>query len=153
MERTINDNLRGKIHTEKITNESFDEIIGHSEEKRKYFTIENNDIIYKRLKNEVSIEYLPYLGSSVDFGMGDICIEETKDIFKFYIIDNSSKFEYEEFNTVESAIQKLISYYKEYEMVDSPEKMEEIFYQTLGLSKNENIEANKNYSKTLKPKK
>ena len=85
MERTINDNLRGKIHTEKITNESFDEIIGHSEEKRKYFTIENNDIIYKRLKNEVSIEYLPYLGSSVDFGMGDICIEETKDNFKFYL--------------------------------------------------------------------
>jgi len=153
MGRMINEDLRGRIHTEKITNEPSDEIIGHSEFERKYFTIENNDIIYKRLKSEVSIKYLPYLGPCIDFGMGDICIEEAKDIFKFYIIDRASKFEYEEFDTVEGAIQKLISYYKEYEMVDSPEKMEEIFYQTLDLSKNESIVANKNYSKTLKPKK
>ena len=59
--------------------------------------------------------------------MGDICLEETDDIFKFYVIDRASKFEYEEFNKVDDAIKKLVSYYKENEIVDNPDKMEEIF--------------------------
>ncbi|HIR58566.1 MAG TPA: hypothetical protein IAB38_00800 [Candidatus Onthousia excrementipullorum] len=95
--------------------------------ERKYFTDENNDIIYNRLKNELTIQYLPYLGPSINFGLGDICLEEDDNIFKFYVIDRASKFEYEEFNKVDDAIKKLVSYYKENEIVDNPDKMEEIF--------------------------
>lgn len=141
-----------KVHTEKITNEPFDDIIGHSGFERKYFTIENNDIIYKRFKNELSIVYLPYLGPCVDFGLGDICLEEAKDNFKFYIIDRATKFELEEFVRIEDAIQKLISYYREYELVDDSDKMEEILYQTLGLRKQENATINEENIKALKPK-
>ena len=147
MGRKINENLRGKIHTEKITNEAFDEIIGHSECERKYFTIENNDIIYKRLKSEVKIDLLPYLGPCVDYGLGDICLEEASDIFKFYTIDRATKFNYEEFDNIKDAIQKLISVYIDFHMVDNPEKMEEIFYQTLGLDKEENITMDSSHKK------
>ena len=150
MERKVRPDI--KVHTEKITNEPFDDIIGHSDFERKYFTIENNDIIYKRFKNELSIVYLPYLGPCVDFGLGDICLEEAKDNFKFYIIDRATKFELEEFVRIEDAIQKLISYYREYELVDDPDKMEEIIYQTLGISKQENATINKENIKALKPK-
>ena len=123
----------------KIINESFDNTIGNNNSKRKYFTNENNDIIYKRLKKELTIQYLPYLGPSINFGLGDICLEEDDNIFKFYVIDRASKFEYEEFNKVDDAIKKLVSYYKENEIVDNPDKMEEIFYQTLCLKKQENL--------------
>ena len=143
-----------KDFMKKIINESFDNTIGNNNSKRKYFTNENNDIIYKRLKKELTIQYLPYLGPSINFGLGDICLEETDDIFKFYVIDRASKFEYEEFNTIEDAISKLITYYKENEIVDSPDKMEEIFYQTLGLKKQGNLATtNKGTAKVLKPRK
>lgn len=152
MERRINENIKG-IHVEKITNESFDDIIGHDNSERKYFTVENNDIIYKRLKSEVSIMCLPYLGPCVDFGMGDICIEEAKDNFKFYVIDRATKFEYREFRKIEDAVQKLVSYYKENELVDNSDKMEEIFFQTLNLKKDENTKCeNKGLIKVLKQK-
>ena len=133
MIRRVRENL--DVDTVKITNEPFDDIIGHDVSKRKYFTIENNDIIYRRLKKEVVIKNYPYLGPCVDFGLGDICIEESNDIFKFYIIDHSSKYEYKEFNKVEDAINHLLYYYKKYDMVNDLEKMEEIFYQTLNLKK------------------
>ena len=77
----------------------------------------------------------PYLGPCVDFGLGDICLEESNGTFKFYIIDRGSKFECEEFDNIEDAISKLVSFYREYEIVDDPDKMEEILYQTLGLTK------------------
>ncbi len=150
MERKVRPDI--KVHTEKITNEPFDDIIGHSDFERKYFTIENNDIIYKRFKNELSIVYLPYLGPCVDFGLGDICLEEAKDNFKFYIIDRATKFKLEEFVRIEDAIQKLISYYREYELVDDPDKMEEIIYQTLGISKQENATINEEHTNILKSK-
>ena len=138
----------------KIAKESDNNIIGNNNSKRKYFTNENNDIIYKRLKNELTIQYLPYLGPSINFGLGDICLEETDDIFKFYVIDRASKFEYEEFNTIEDAISKLITYYKENEIVDSPDKMKEIFYQTLVLKKQENLTTiNEGTAKVLKSRK
>ena len=122
--------------------------------ERKYFTDENNDIIYNRLKNELTIQYLPYLGPSINFGLGDICLEEDDNIFKFYIIDRASKFEYEEFNKVEDAIKKLTTYYKENKIVDSHDKMEEIFYQTLGLKGKEILTStNEETIKVLKQKK
>lgn len=138
MERKVDESLKG-LDIVRITNECFDDIIGHSDCERKYFTIENNDIIYKRLKNELLIEYLPYLGPCIDFGIGDICLEETGDIFKFYIIDRESKFEYEEFDKIEDAIQKLISFYQENGFIDNPNKMREIFYQTLGLDRSKKL--------------
>ena len=52
---------------------------------------------------------------------------------------NYYKFDYEEFDDIRDAIQKLISFYKKYEFVDNPQKMEEIFYQTLNLSKDDVI--------------
>ena len=143
-----------KVFMKKIAKESDNNIIGNNNSKRKYFTNENNDIIYKRLKKELTIQYLPYLGPSINFGLGDICLEETDDFFKFYVIDRASKFEYEEFNTIEDAISKLITYYKENEIVDSTDKMKEIFYQTLGLKKQENLATtNKGTAKVLKPRK
>ena len=75
-----------KVHTEQ-----FDDVIGHCQVKRKYFTIANNNLIYKRLREETDINELPYLGVTVDFGLGNVCLEENemvsnpeaaKDIFK-----------------------------------------------------------------------
>lgn len=125
------------INIEKITNEPFDEIIGHSTSERKYFTIENNDKIYKRFRNELKITYLPYLGPCVDFGLGDICLEESDNVFKFYIIDRTDKMEYQEFKDLKDAIERLISFYKEWNYVDDSNKMRDILYQTLNLTRKE----------------
>ena len=141
MARKINEKI--ELPIEKITNEPFDQIIGHSVSERIYFTVENNDIIYKRLREELDIEYLPYLGPCVDFGAGDICLEESHNTFKFYIIDRSTKFEYEEFENIKDGIKRLINYYKKYNLVNDPNKMEEIFYQALGLKKEDKIQENK----------
>jgi hypothetical protein len=124
----------------KLTNLPFDQVIGHNNGERKYFTVENNDIIYGRFKNELRMKGCgyPYLGPCVDFGLGDLCIEEDGDIFKFYVIDRGDKFGYKEFNDVRDAIQELISKYREYDLVDDLDKMEEIFYTTLGLEKKDN---------------
>ena len=75
----------------KVTDLPFDDIIGHTDNKQEYFTLENNNIIYKRLREELNMQYsLPRLGVSVDFGLGDICLEECtledKKIFKFYTV-------------------------------------------------------------------
>ena len=141
MGRQINPNV--KVPLVKITNEPFDDIIGHNEVERKYFTIENNDIIYRRFREELKLQNRPYLGPCVDFGLGDICLEEAKDCFKFYIIDRASKFDYEEFDNIEDAIHRLVSYYKEYDEVDNPELMEEILFETLGLNKQDKKEETK----------
>ena len=87
------------------------------------------------MRNELSINHLPYLGPCVDFGMGDICLEEGTDVFKFYCIDRIEKYEYQEFDNINDAIKHLVSVYGEWEMVDDPDKMAEIIFQTLGLSK------------------
>jgi len=131
--RKIDDKIN--IQTEKISNRPFDEIIGHSECKRTYFTLENNDIIYDRLKKEVDIQQLPYLGPCVDYGAGDICIEEGQDVFKFYVIDRAYKFDLEEYSNVKDVVDKLVSFYKENKIVDNPTKMKQIFYETLNLKK------------------
>ena len=153
MNREISKNLKGKIHVEKITNEPFDDIIGHSEVERKVFTIENNDIIYRRFREELKMQVRPYLGPCVDFGLGDFCIEEAKDCFKFYTIDRGTKDNYEEFDNVEGAIQKLMSFYRKYNIVNDPDKMEEIFYETLGLEKKEKTTEDKGHVKTLRQNK
>ena len=45
------------------------------------------------------------------------------------------KFEYQEFERVEDAIETMMKYYRENELVNDTDKMEEIFYTTLGLTK------------------
>ena len=90
-----------------------------------------------RIRAEVPMDYLPYLGPCVDFGMGDVCIEEAPDCFKFYVIDRGIKNESKEFQDVRDAIQRLISYYEGF--VDT-DKLEEIFYQTLGLTKRDGMD-------------
>ena len=115
-----------------INNPLFGENFGH-ETNIKYFTDEVNNEIYNRLHNELIIEYLPFLGRGIDYGMGDICLEEDNDIFKFYIIDHMNKFDYEEIENIYSAIDKLINYYEENELVNDSYKMKEIIYQTLNL--------------------
>lgn len=135
--RKIRNNL--KVNTEKNTNRPFDEMICHSQTERKYFTNEINDVIYERLEKETNIKTLPYLGVSVDFGAGDICLEEDSDVFKYYEIDKKCKFEYEEFLNINDAIEKLLSTYKEYDLVDDISKMRDIFYETLNLRKEKAI--------------
>ena len=133
--------------TIKLTDELFDDVIGHIEYESKYFTIENNNIIYRRLKKETDLEYLPYLGACIDYGEGDVCIEEgIKDgveIFKFYIIDRFNKFDYQEFSNLEDAINRLVEYYINNEMTKEPEKVKSIFIETLGLQKSKNLSLNK----------
>ena len=90
-----------------------------------------------RIRAEVPMDYLPYLGPCVDFGMGDVCIEEAPDCFKFYVIDRGIKNESKEFQDVRDAIQRLISYYECFVYTD---KLEEIFYQTLGLTKRDGMD-------------
>ena len=136
------------VHTEKITDEQFDDVIGHCEVERKYFTIANNNLIYKRLREETDINELPYLGVTVDFGLGNVCLEENvkdgHDIFKFYVIDRTTKFDYQEFNNIEDAIEKLINYYEENEMVSNPEAAKAIFKEVLNLTKDKKLSLNKN---------
>ena len=131
MERKVTPNAG--VNVEKITNGSFDDVIGHTEVQRKYFTVDNNTRIYERLRSEVAISHMPYLGPFIDFGLGNICLEEAGDSFKFYIIDRASKYDYEEFDSIDAAIGKLVTFYQENEMVDNPYKMRDIFYQELGL--------------------
>ncbi len=144
----MNRKVLSNIHTEKITNEPFDDIIGHSDTERKYFTVANNDIIYKRLKSEIDISALPYLGPCVDFGLGDVCLEESiidgKENFKFYVIDRATKFNYREMDNVLDAIKMLVEYYDKYDMVSDYKKMEDIFLETLNL-KNKVLSLNKKY--------
>ena len=146
MERRLRKGL-SYIHLEKITNEPFDDIIGHSETERFYFTIENNDIIYRRLKEELGLFYLPYLGPCVDYGNGDLCLEESYGTFKYYVSDRMLKYDFEEFEDIEASVNHLLTQcVGAYHLDDeSAEKMKEIFYQTLGLGeyKNENDEVKK----------
>ena len=151
MIKKVEQNLNN-VHIEKVTNEPFDDIIGHSNNERKYFTIENNDIIYKRLKEETDIEVLPYLGPCVDYGNGDICLEETmengNEVFKLYVIDRMAKFDSQEFYNIETAIDGLVNYYMENEMISDSERMKSIFMATLNLSKTKKLcldKKHKNY--------
>ena len=121
----------------KNTNEEIGDIIGHNTCERKIFTTENNDIIYKRLKEETRIQHFPFLGPCVDFGMGDICLEEAfeegKPIYKVYCIDRATKFDYQEFELVEDAIIQLAEMYVGYE-IESSDEMTSIMFEVLNLT-------------------
>lgn len=107
--------------------------------KRKYFNWDNNNTIYNRLMKETIISYIPYLGQGLQFGAGDIVLEEDGDIYKFYIIDRDVKFCYEEFDNVVSAMEKLVTYYDEAELIDDPDKMMGIFCASLNIKRNNGI--------------
>ena len=107
--------------------------------KRKYFNWDNNNTIYNRLMKETIISYIPYLGQGLQFGAGDIVLEEDGEIYKFYIIDRDVKFCYEEFDNVVSAMEKLVTYYDEAELIDDPDKMMGIFFFFLNIKRNNGI--------------
>ena len=96
---------------------------------------------YKRFKEELKFyTSYPYLGPCVDFGLGSPCIEESNGTFKYYVIDRGTKFQFEEFTDVRDAIDHLVdSGYAKYELVNDPNKMKNIIYETLGLEKDRTI--------------
>ena len=106
----------------------------------KYFTYENRKRIEDRLLHETDIAGLPTLGHGVDFGMGEICLEETKDEngndrFEFYLAVNYDKTHHQVFDNIEDAIRALVGFYKRTDMIDKPDKMEKIIYQEIGLNR------------------
>lgn len=135
MERKVKPGLG--LNLVKVTNYQFDEIIGHNTCERKYFTLENNDIIYKRLKEETDLDYLPYLGACVDFGLGDLVLEEDIDKFKVYFVERMSKYDYMEYGNLKDAVDDLINKCTRYKdnKDEIQEKMRNIFYETLNIEK------------------
>ncbi len=104
----------------------------------KYFTYENRKRIEESLLHETDIACLPTLGHGVDFGIGEICLEETKDNdgndrFELYFAVNYDKYQHKIFDNIADAINALVEYYKKWDMVDKPNKMKKIIYQELGL--------------------
>ena len=107
----------------------------------KYFTYENRKRIEERLLNETDISGLPTLGHGVDFGVGEVCLEETKgndneDKFEFYFAVNYDKYQHQVFDNIEDAISALVEYYQEWKMIDKPNKMKKIICEELGLKHN-----------------
>ena len=135
-----------------ITNEE-DNTIDHTDSDRKYLNLENNYIIYKRLEDELTIEIFPTWCSSTDFGMGDICLEESNNSFKFYIMDRDTKLHYSEFDTIEAAVERLVSYYRENDLVDDSNRMKMIFYETFSLNEQEKMRICGSGNNTLKLRK
>jgi hypothetical protein len=123
----------------RITNLPFHDVVGHNIGEREYFTLENNDRIYKRLYDETDITYMPVLGPSVDFGSGDICLEESiisnKKIYLFYIINRSKKNNLEEFSNIEDAVNRLVAFYVEMHLTKDRNKLLNIFYEELNLKR------------------
>ena len=108
--------------------------------KLKYFTYENRKRIEERLLHETDISGLPTLGHGVDFGMGEICLEETKDDndndrFEFYVAINYDKSRHQVFDNIEDAITALVGFYRRNDMIDKPNKMEKIIYEEIGLKR------------------
>lgn len=129
----------------RITDKDFDDIIGGYTCEVKYFTKESNNIIYEALTN-LGATYLPYLGPHVEFGLGDLVLEEGKDGYKVYFIDRASIFQLNEFDNIVDAIENLIDKYVSYDELDR-DMIAKIFYDTLKLerakTRGTNVRANK----------
>ena len=100
---------------------------------QKYFTSENKNIIFNRLKKETSIRNLPYLGVCSDYGVGDAGIEELSGMYKFYVAEKDNQTMCKAYSNIKDAIQHLVDFYGKYHEVNDPDKMKAIFYETLGL--------------------
>lgn len=101
--------------------------------EKKYFTPKNNNTLFNRLKSELSIRNLPYLGPCSDYGVGDAGLEEVSGEFVFYVADRDSQIECKSFTDIKEAIQHLVDFYGKYNQVNDPNKMKAIFFDTLGL--------------------
>ena len=131
MPRQVKTNF--KIHTEPLTKTvKIGDVICHSETPRKYFTLENNDIIYTKMK-ELKITYPPYLGPCVDFGLGDVCLEETGDKFKFYLVERMHKYQCADFDNLKDAVDHLVEFYIKNKYVRDGEAFKKIFYELFKL--------------------
>ena len=116
-----------------FTRVAFDHVICHTDGKQQYFNAENNKIIYTKLQDDLGLQDLPYLGTCVDFGLRSVCLEESDGKFKFYVNIASEKTNYKEFDNVKDAIDELVKYYTDYELVSCPCAFKKIFYNTLNL--------------------
>ena len=117
----------------RITDKDFDDIIGGYTCEVKYFTKENNNIIYEALTN-LGATYLPYLGPRVEFGLGDLVLEEGDNKYQVYFIDRASIFQLNEFDNIVDAIENLIDKYVSYDELDR-DMIAKIFYGTLKLER------------------
>ena len=102
---------------------------------KKYLTIENSFRIYDRLKNEVNIipGYTPYLWGNVLVGNNDIILSEEDGSFLIYIQNIKEINNVVYFTNIKDAVDYLISYYETNLLVDNPETMRNIFYETYGI--------------------
>lgn len=104
-------------------------------EKNKYLTHSSIMSIYTRLKNETDISELPILGKNIEFGLGEICLFETNNIFVFYIINQTNKEYIKIFDNIKDAVNYLVNVYDYYKFIDDPTKMKDIFYEELNINK------------------
>lgn len=123
-------------------------------QKIKYFTPEKCAIIYKRFEEELDncFGFLPCLGESLDYGCGNVCLEESYGTFLFYTVDRAAKFDVKKFNDVRIAIKELALFYYEICYIDNPLQMEQIICQTLGLNCKEELTTENSDVMTLKRK-
>ena len=102
----------------------------------KYFTKERRKRIEDRLLHETDIAGLPTLGYGVDKdGMGEICLVEKEDHFEFYLASGNQKLFHKAFQSIKDAVQALVDFYRQMDLVDKPNKIEKIIYEELGLKR------------------
>ncbi len=117
-------------------------IAREKEEAQQYFTKENVNKIYTRLREETDIfmQHYPVLGVDAIYGIGNLCLSEKekdgKRTYEFFIIDRATKFDYAEFDDIKNAINHLATFLEEIESKEDCEKMRNIIYETLKLEKN-----------------
>ena len=129
-------------YLEKFTNvlmSDKDFVFCHGEGERKYFTIENNDKIYRRLMNELPMRKYPYLGTKLDFGDFDVCLAENKHGFDFYVVTQKAhRCNVRHFDNIYNAINHLGTHLFIYEFDYSKTKLDkflDIMYEELGLER------------------
>ena len=123
------------VSTVRITNLPFGEVIGKYNDNVKYFTVSNNDKIYRRLISEFNLKYLPYLGANIFYGKGETCLEEDNNKFYYYVIDRQYRVYFKELDNIYDAIDYLVIQYTNYFREVDKSKMRDIFLEELNLEK------------------
>ena len=104
-----------------------------------YFTEDRINSINRRLREELNLKYLPYLGVNVICGKGEMCLEEDDGLFKYYVIDRNNKVYLEVYDSVFNAVDSLVKHYCYcFKEVDES-TMKSIFYEELGLKNDKRI--------------
>ncbi len=101
-----------------------------------YFTEDRVNTINKRLREELNLKYLPYLGANVIYGKGEMCLEENNGVFKYYVIDRNNKVYLEIYDNVYDAVDSLVKHYSYCFKEVNESMMKSIIYEVLGLKTN-----------------